>query len=344
VTFIVRIEEFGSGIDNATLYYAFVPISDSQDSPPEASALVSPNLLRFKFMQSDLLSEDFQGVPLSQLNETYYRATVAFNPDSPVLILYQIQVFDKSGNFNPNAYPVGLDESQALRYTLSGGIPLEEVMTYVALIIVVMLIFSFVIIKKFRSKELVGLDIDLVMAQTREIDEDALLDKELDEHTLGIVISLFDQHHGPVPLVADPEVLGDNFDQLVELSDLSFSTGRFVEDFGREVSSTFEFDITPQLRVNSITFAFALNRPEARGGAENLTLNILVHEALYPLISQFINQLKELAHEIHDLMHEKQESTDLVLWEVRKLRRKVSAIVLAYKEIYETTELIAEEE
>ncbi|MHA2274312.1 MAG: DUF2341 domain-containing protein [Candidatus Kariarchaeaceae archaeon] len=343
VTFIVRIEEFGSGIDNATLYYAFVPISDSQDSPPEASILVSTNLLKVKFMQSDLLSEDFQEVSLSQLNNTYYWATVAFNPDSPVLILYQIQVFDKSGNFNPNAYPVGLDESQALRYTLSGGIPLEEVMTYVALIVVVMLIFSFVIIKKFRSKELVGLDIDLVMVQTREINEDALLDSELDEHTLGIVISLFDQQHGPVPLVADPTVLGDNFDQLVELSDLSFSTGRFVEDFEREVSSTFEFDISPQLRVNSITFAFALNRPEARGGAENLTLNILVHEAFYPLVSQFITQLKELAHEIHDLMHEKQESTDLLLWEVRKLRRKVSTIVLAYKEIYETTELIMEE-
>jgi hypothetical protein len=343
ITFIVKIEEFGSGIDNATLYYAFVPISDSQDNPAEASTLASINLLMFKFMQSDLLSEDFQGVPLSQLNETYYWATVAFNPDSPVLILYQIQVFDKSGNFNPNAYPAGLDESQALRYTLSGGIPLEEVMTYLALIVVVMLIFSFVIIKKFRSKELVGLDIDLVMAQTREINEDVLLDNELDEHTLGIVISLFDQQHGPVPLVADPTVLGDNFDQLVELSDLSFSTGRFVEDFEREVSSTFEFDISPQLRVNSITFAFALNRPEARGGAENLTLNILVHEAFYPLISQFIGNLKELAHEIHDLMHEKQESTDLLLWEVRKLRRKVSTIVLAYKEIYETTELIMEE-
>ncbi|MHA2278977.1 MAG: hypothetical protein ACXAC2_24625, partial [Candidatus Kariarchaeaceae archaeon] len=321
LTFIVRIEEFGTGIDNATLYYSF------------------------RMIQSNLPSQDYQEAILLELNATHYWVTVNFDADSSVMVLYQIQVLDKSGNFDPNAYPLGLDESLARRYTpLTGGIPLEEVMTYVGIIIVIMLIFSFVIIKKFRSKELVGLDVELVMAQTREIKEDDFLDKELDTHTLGIVVSIFDQTHGPIPLVADPIVLGDNFSQLVELSDLSFSTGRFVEDFEREVHSTFEFSISPQLRVNSITYAFSLNRPDARGGAENITLNILVHEAFYPLVGQFVNQLKEIAHQIHDLMHEKQESNELLLWEVRRLRRKISAIILAYKEIYGTTELIEEEE
>lgn len=85
-----------------------------------------------------------------------------------------------------------------------------------------------------------------------------------------------------------------------------------------------------------MSFGYALERPEARGGKENITLNILVHQHLFPLVNQFLDEVQE----IHLLMStqgsEKEKIREKVVW----LRNYVSLIILAYERIYHTTELI----
>ncbi|MHA2274436.1 MAG: hypothetical protein ACXAC2_01615 [Candidatus Kariarchaeaceae archaeon] len=341
IEFFVRIEEYGSGVDNATLYYAFVPPTDQK----ETSAPTSINPLHFRIMQSGILREDFSSVPLTPLNSTHYGVTIDFNQNATVLILYQIQIFDKSGNSNPNAYPEGLDESKALRYNPPVvGIPLEEVFAFIAIIIFAMLIFSFVIIKKFRSKELVGLDIDLVIENISnlKIKEEQLV-KELDNYTLGVVVSFFDQRHGPVPVLYEPSMLRDNFEKLIELSDLSFSTGRFVEKFDIEEQNTFTFRIDEDTRITSLSYSFSLDRPNARGGAENLNANILIFKEVFPLISQFTTHIRPIIRRIHQTLESDPNSKDTVLKDLFEIRKLITQIALSHIDLYGTIEIESNE-
>ncbi|MHA2101306.1 MAG: hypothetical protein ACW99A_21805, partial [Candidatus Kariarchaeaceae archaeon] len=347
ITFKVEIEEFGSGVQNVTIFYAFEPTT-LQTETSNPAYFSSSN--RFRLQQSNQLPLGFKTVQLSQINSSassisFWSATVDFNVNSSVLILYQIQVADNSGNINPDAWSPGLDRSNPEKYTLpSEGIPLEEVLTYVAAIMVIMVIFSFIVIKKFRSKELVGLDIDVVMENIQKMklkDED--VKNSLDSHTLGIVISFFDQRHGPIPVMQEPPILRDNFELLIELSDLSFSAVRFVDNFEEEIQAIFDFNVGERTQVSSISYAFSLNRPNARGGAENITLNILVLKDIFPLMSQFISQFSEIIKNIHEILDSDPESKDKVQEEIVKLRYLISKIVLSYLEIYGTTELIMED-
>jgi hypothetical protein len=274
-----------------------------------------------------------------------WEAIVDIDVNSSVLILFQIQVSDNNGNIDLNAWPEGLDASKADKYTYPiSGIPIEEVITYVAAIMVIMVIFSFIVIKKFRSKELVGLDIDVVLANIQKMKlKDKEVENVLDSHTLGVVISFFDQRHGPIPVMQEPAILRDNFEKLVELSDLSFSAVRFVDNFEDEIQASFDFTVDERTRVSSISYAYSLNRPNARGGAENLTLNILVLKDVYPLVSQFTNQFAEIVNKVHKIMDIDPNAKEKVQKEIIELRYLVSRIVLSYVDIYDTTELIIEE-
>ncbi|MHA2027926.1 MAG: hypothetical protein ACW99F_03870, partial [Candidatus Hodarchaeales archaeon] len=344
ITFTVEIEEFGSTIENVTLFYYF----ESTTSEQENTSIQS--LRNFKLMQTAQLPAGYKTILLTMVDASEFgfstwKAMVDINVNSSVLILYQIQVSDNNGNIDFNAWPTGLDVSSAEKYTYPiSGIPIEEVLTYVAAIMVIMVIFSFIVIKKFRSKELVGLDIDLVMENIQKMKlKDSEIKQSLDTHTLGIVISFFDQRHGPIPVLQEPQLLRDNFDLLIELSDLSFSAVRFVDNYEEEIQAIFDFNVGERTQVSSITFAFSLNRPNARGGAENMTLNILILKEIFPLVSQFISQFKEIIKNIHTILDMDPKSKDKVQQEIINLRYFISKIILSYVDIYSTTELIIED-
>ncbi|MHA2101456.1 MAG: hypothetical protein ACW99A_22605, partial [Candidatus Kariarchaeaceae archaeon] len=126
-------------------------------------------------------------------------------------------------------------------------------------------------------------------------------------------------------------------------SDLSFSAVRFVDNFEDEIQASFDFTVDERTRVSSISFAFSLNRPDARGGAENLTLNILALKDVYPLISQFTGQFIEIIKRIHKIMDIDPDAKPKVQGDIKELRMLISRIVLSYVEIYGTTELVTEE-
>ena len=192
---------------------------------------------------------------------------------------------------------------------------------------------TFIGIKKFRSTEVVGLDIDKVLEQAVKYSDEEI--KEiLNTHTLGVVISIFHQTHGPLPIFALPTILTDNLEKLIDFSDRSFSAVRFVEDFESEMQITFDYSLSTVTRISSVSYGFSLNRPEARGGAENITLNIMVHKPYDAIVAQFTTKFNPLVHEIHTILDTDEENKELVEQKTAELRNLVSKIILAFEKMY----------
>ncbi|UCG02719.1 MAG: hypothetical protein JSW11_01760 [Candidatus Heimdallarchaeota archaeon] len=75
-----------------------------------------------------------------------------------------------------------------------------------------------------------------------------------------------------------------------------------------------------------MSFGYALERPQARGGQENLTCNILIHHDLFPLVNQFLDEIQVKAHTIHLLMNNESSEKDKIRRKVIRLRNYVSSI------------------
>ncbi|MHA2247834.1 MAG: hypothetical protein ACXADY_23005 [Candidatus Hodarchaeales archaeon] len=338
ITFYGEVQDFGSGVTNVILYYYFRPSIETNQTGGNGATV----------LQEDL---DWLEAPMTvQLdnktgNFILYMITVEFvHEKSNRDIIYRISTEDEDGNINPAAfdirdYPQRIEDQRFIYQ--SPGLP-EWVLLVAGLAVFVIFMGSVVYIKFIRKPELVGLDKELVLNKISEISEVDVM-ASLDFHTLGIVASFFDQRHGPIPIVVIPEILGDNFSKLVDLSDRSFSGTGFCDNFTNEISSSYEIVLAQGVRVKVLSFGYALDRPNARGGQENITCNILVHRGLFPLVNQFADEIQVKIHELHILMNKLTTQKEEIQKEVFKLRKYVSFIVLSYERIYGTTELVIEE-
>ncbi|MFX0185199.1 MAG: hypothetical protein ACFE95_19125, partial [Candidatus Hodarchaeota archaeon] len=117
----------------------------------------------------------------------------------------------------------------------------------------------------------------------------------------------------------------------------------FSDDFKTEILSSYDFVLAHGLRTSVLSYGFALERPEARGGQENLTLNMLVQQDIFPLIDSFKEEIKEKVHDIHLRMDKSPTEKESIRKAVFNLRIFASNIILSYERIYGTTELIKEE-
>ncbi|MFX0117471.1 MAG: hypothetical protein ACFFB3_23190, partial [Candidatus Hodarchaeota archaeon] len=351
ITFYAQIVEDGSGVAEVLLYYYFRPGSGTPEANETATITHSTNgsqLLGgtslFIVVQNGEADYPWQSALMQPFNATYWIVEVPFDPDSSVEILYKIAVTDHAGNSNPNAFPLGLDPTGRKSFTLQSpeGLDLMFVLGLLAVVALVFAILSVVAIKKFRTTELVGLDKDRVISSMGIITSEEVMSM-MDSHTLGIAISFFDQRHGPVPIILVPDLLQDNFDKMIELSDQSFSTCQFMDNFTEESMSTFAFALGSGLRINCISYGFALERPQARGGAENITLNILVQPSLFPLVEQFKDHYVKDVHDIHLQMDQSAADQQGIRKLAESLRFTISNIVLSYERIYGTTELLEED-
>jgi hypothetical protein len=330
ITFYSIIVDHGAGVNNVTLHYEFEKVNATNGGN-------TGTFWRGKYYQDRFFQYK---VPMTY-NGTHYIVTVPFHPNGTTNILYTIEVADKLGNVNIDAYPNGYDSHfiEEGRYEPPIILPWGLFFALFVFLIMIVAVVSFLAIKKFSGTELVGLDVDLVMNGVSEISDEEI-QGSLNNHTLGIVISVFDQWHGPIPAFVEPSILRDNFEKLVDLSDRSFSASRFVEDFSTERESNFEFNIAPGIFVTSITFGFTLERPDARGGAENITLNILIHKAYDSLISQFLEHYSDIIHEIHVLMDKSSSEKDKIANEIIKLRKMITSTILSYEKMYNPVEVL----
>jgi len=334
LTFFVLVEEYGSGIDEVLLYYYFAPFENGGTG----SSLFQENF-DWLSVQMEYYSENATGV-------YKYTATVEYVNDKQNMdIIYKIQTSDLDRNINLNAfdirnYPQQMDQQRI--YYQPPGLP-SWILLVAGLVIVLVFMGAFAYVKFIRKPELVGLDKELVLTNIEKISEPEIIEA-LDEHTIGIVASFFDQRHGPIPIIVDPEILKDNFTKLVELSDRSFSGTGFSDDFTVEIPSSYDFVLTQGLRVSVMSFGFSLERPNARGGQENITLNILIHGEIFPLVQSFQKEIQQKIHLIHENMDNNPEDKNQIHFEVSKLRKYISSIVLSYTQIYGTTELLEDAE
>jgi hypothetical protein len=338
ITFYAILQDHGGGVDEVVLYYDFVIVEDENATNGNGAS----NSWRSKYLQVP----SFPNSVLLIDNGTHYFATVPFNPNDTTDIFFRIQAIDALGNINDDAYPNGHDPLRVseLRYrpTIT-GLSLEQILPLVFILIIVAAIISFVAIKKFSSTELIGMDIEKVLDNIQQIEEEEI-EMVIDQHTLGLVVSFFDQRHGPIPIIVEPELLKDNFEKLVELSDLAFSACRFMDNFEEELPSHFDYIYGTGLRTTSVSWGYALERPDARGGSENITLNLLVHKTYSELLLQFLGKFSEIVHEIHVIMDKDPEKKEEITKRIVELRRLVSSIILSYESMYGPVEDLDEEQ
>ncbi|MFW9996311.1 MAG: hypothetical protein ACFFD4_29990 [Candidatus Odinarchaeota archaeon] len=338
ITFFAAIEEFGTGIENVLLFYYFQAVSDGTAANGNGALVFQ----RVKYSQEEF---NFTSVPMTRYNDTHYTVTVEHAPGGNTLVYFKIQVSDAAGNINGNAFPNGLDTEWVSARGLSIVVPFDifTLLPYILGFVAIVAVVAFVAIRRLSGTELVGLDIERVMQSVSDVSPDAVA-LAIDQHTLGVVISYFDQRHGPIPIIVEPEMLKDNFSKLVELSDLSFSACRFVDNFDEELPSNFDFSLGAGMRLTSVSWGYALDRPEARGGSENITLNILVQKLYGDMVIQFREQFEEIIHQIHIKMNQTPDAKQSITERVIALRRLVTKILIAYENMYGPIEEEGKEE
>ncbi|MFX0171958.1 MAG: hypothetical protein ACFE9L_08565 [Candidatus Hodarchaeota archaeon] len=325
LTFYAEIDERGSGISEVILYYAFTQAENGGGGSSIQQSLNIP--MEFQRMSVD-----------------YYLYSISVDLGSyktDLDISYTIHTRDNEGNVNEFAFDNSDLPEQRILFTPPG---LPEELLFIGVAIIFIIFFGAVVYVRFiRKPEIRGLDKDLVLEKIKEIPDTEIMNS-LDAHTIGIVVSFFDQRHGPIPIITIPDILKDNWAKLVELSDRSFSGTQFSDEFDMETVSNYDFLLDRGVLVSVMSFGFSLERLEARGGQENVTENVLIHKDVFPLLNQFQEEIQTKIHETHILMDKKASEKGKIRNSVFRLRKYITAIVLSYQSIYGTIELLEEED
>jgi hypothetical protein len=335
ITFFSNVIDFGSEIEEVCLYYYFREIDETPLVGIGAS-LPQQDIPKWQVIEMSLLSvNDTNGIHS-------YSVTVPFkHNDTSRAIIYYIQTTDSSGNTGI-PYNILNDPERIKEFHFERDSFLFDpilVIILVVLTIILTLSGSILYLRLFRKPKLIGFDKEIVLNNISEVSESETMEI-LDIHTVGIVISFFDQRHGPVPIIITPDILKDNFSKLIELSDRSFGSIGFNQDFERKISSNFDFLLSKDLLITSLSFGFALQRSDARGGQENLILNILIYPDVFPFINQFLDEIREKVNIVHKLMDNDSSKKKLILSKIIDIRKYISQITLAYEKTYGTTDLL----
>jgi hypothetical protein len=344
LTFYANVQEYGSGIAEVLLNYYFEPTNRSEQNIMGFGSYKTQEETPI-WLSAEMV---YHNTSLVNGDEFYvYKITIPFESNKTNWkVIYRVSTADNAGNVNPIAFDIltrdpDRADREALIYTPPGINP-TLVLLIVGVTIIIAIFGSLVYVKFIRKPEIIGLDKELVINSMSNVSDTEISDA-MDLHTIGVVISFFDQRHGPIPIIVEPEMLRDNFTKLVELSDRSFSGTGFSDDFNSEITSSYDFVLTQGVRTKVMSFGYALDVPEARGGQENITANILVHTELFPLVNQFLDEVQAEIHLIHLLMNDPSQGNEKVKEKVIALRKFVSRIVLTYEQIYGTTDLIEED-
>ncbi|MHA1167034.1 MAG: hypothetical protein ACTSP4_02935 [Candidatus Hodarchaeales archaeon] len=158
---------------------------------------------------------------------------------------------------------------------------------------------------------------------------DHKVSRVMDEHTLGIMISFFDQIHGPVPIVVIPEVLKEHHGELVDIADKSFSNCQVDgSDFTSESKAIFSYNFAHTIALSCLCYGFALERPDKRGGYESITVSILILKNCYETLRPFTNHIDEKIHLIHELMDKRPDEKSRLIESINELRDFISRLII----------------
>ncbi|MHA2304713.1 MAG: hypothetical protein ACXACU_04910, partial [Candidatus Hodarchaeales archaeon] len=337
ITFYSNIIDYGSEIEEVSLYYYFREITDNNTNLAGIGAeLQQDDIPKWYVAEMSLLS-----VNLTNAIHSYSVAVPFDHNNTSRAIIYYIKTTDSSGN-SGIPYNILTDPDRIREFHF------EKDLFQIDPIIIIIIIFiticstltgSIIYLKMFRKPDVIGFDKELVLNKISEVNESETREL-LDIHTLGVVTAFFDQRRGPTPIIVTPEILKDNLPKLIELSDRSFGGLGFNDNFEGEITSNFDFLLSQNSLIKSLSFGFTLQRPKARGGKENLTLNVLIYQDVFPIIFQFLDEVRERVQIVHKLMNNQSSEKELILTKIIEIRKYISSIILAYEKIYDTTDLI----
>ncbi|MHA1226818.1 MAG: hypothetical protein ACTSPV_08770 [Candidatus Hodarchaeales archaeon] len=242
---------------------------------------------------------------------------------TPKTFDYMIWVRDKSGNEN-------LESSISSSYFNSFEATALLFEPWILLILGLILIISIVAGIKIASRT-EGYDMKRIISESERISREEVL-IQMDEYALGVTVNYFDQVQGPVPVIWEPQLLEDQEQVMLDLSDKSFSTLEFVGIDEYERGGTFDFS-TGSYECTALGYSFAIENPEARGGKENLTIVLLLRREWGENLLIFQDELLEKLREIRVLVENKQPPLEIEA-KARELRELVSRLMIAFNHIY----------
>ncbi len=336
ITFYAEVEENGSGIDEVILYYQFEAI----DGNISEAGLGSAFSQEMKSQWDQVSMELYEKSGILDV----YSVTVPF-PENKTnwKVLYQVSAIDVNGNGDIEAFQIDLvhvEREIIISYPSDTELTPFPDMQFIILIMISMVIGTIVITivskRLFQKPELIGLDKNLVMKNIDKVSKVELL-SALNTHTFGIVVSFFDEQSGPSPLFVTPKPLEDS-NMILRLSFRAFSNCEFSSDFEDVNQAIFNFTSAQQTFIKVISYSFALNRPHARAGQENITLSILMQPTVYPIFNQFTEMLSDRIRKIHKLLDKKPEEKFKIIHELIDMRELISRVILSYSKIYGNTQ------
>ncbi|MHA1532011.1 MAG: hypothetical protein ACTSR6_08435, partial [Candidatus Heimdallarchaeota archaeon] len=210
-------------------------------------------------------------------------------------------------------------------YAVSAGLTLQTILIIVAAAVLFSIVMGFVIYRVVRARPF-----EELMEKVTE--EDIL--KNMEKISPGVVLSIFDQKKGPIPLVGNHSLetslykprmrIGyENF--LLKISDQAYSSLGFEEhDERRRIGSI----NLPNEDMIAFIHGVQLPNPAMRGGFENLTLIVLADKEAGVLL--LANQ-EFMLLEIDELIVSLQGRAPLSVVEehLQKIRRRSVIIMLA---------------
>ncbi|MFX0151905.1 MAG: DUF2341 domain-containing protein [Candidatus Hodarchaeota archaeon] len=334
LTFYAEIKESGSGIEDIILFYYFEAVIIGDVITGSGSGLLQETDTQWLHIKMEFYKES--------TNNYIYTALVPFPQNKGTWkLIYRIAVSDKNGNINENAFVV--DPHQAEKDIIIVYSPLDSdinlflVLLSIFLIIICASILSIVYNKLFRKPGLIGPDRKLILKRIDEIDNMELM-LSIPNHTLGIIVSIFDEEKGPVPQIVIPRSLKNDHNMLLSLSFRAFSNCEFVVDPNRINQATFSFTTAQNTLIKVLSYSFALKRPSARGGVENVVLSVLILPDVFPIVNLFSDMFFDRIRYIHKLLDQKPEEEKQIFFKILELQEYISQIILSYYKIYGNSE------
>ncbi|MHA1218207.1 MAG: hypothetical protein ACTSO5_05915 [Candidatus Heimdallarchaeaceae archaeon] len=221
-------------------------------------------------------------------------------------------------------------ESLVITYPpIIGGLPQWLLYVIIGGSIGVAAIISLIIYKVTRPKSFEEL-------MERVIAEDIALNYSI--MSPGVILTIFDQRKGPIPLVADHSLdigryigrmrIGvENF--LLKIADQAYSSLGFEEhDAGRRVGSI----ILPTEKMVAFVHGLQLENKMARGGFENLSLIVLADSEFGNLLLNYQEFLYELVDDLSSVLKSK-KNLKVVEEAIVEIRKRSVIIMLAAQEM-----------
>ncbi|MHA2226245.1 MAG: LamG-like jellyroll fold domain-containing protein [Candidatus Hodarchaeales archaeon] len=326
-TFYAEVVEFGPGIDQILLFYYFEEVKET--SGTGGFGATSYQTGNSPWLQAEMSLNSVTD------NSYVYSASIPLPQEGITWkVNYHIVTIDSSGNIDNNAFTV--DPTERKTIIIVSSIPSVDPLLIILSFLVAILgtvIFTTAVLKYFQKPEILGLDENLVLDHIKHLKKEEVR-KATYNHTLGIVISIFDDKTGPVPLFVIPKSIDDDQNMLFSLCFRAFSNCEFTVSLDDINQAQFNFKMNIKRQIKSLSYTFALHRPEARNNVHNISISLLVFQDVFPIVNYFGDLLAARIRIIQHILDKEPNEKKKIFFKMIELREFISEIILAYQRIY----------